>query len=179
MKSTSAYGGLDWIDPDPYCQLRRRHKLPYTYSFETDFFGNEFLVRLCPRNLFFNFADPDFLATDEKNIELWRGAEFEVDEKPPEQSIATKYNILDAFRKNRCGYVDFDWVSIDVKISEKQSIDLVLEGAIDRFNEFGLQSKRKAHVSESCQKRRRLSLEHNKRLLHEELSRLICSPRLE
>ena len=97
--------------------------------------------------MFFNSADPDFCATDEKNIELWRGEEFDVDDKPPDNSIATKYNILDAFRKSeRRGYVDFDWVSTNdaSQISEKQSIDLVLEGAIDRFNEFGLQCKRKA-----------------------------------
>ena len=181
MNSASRWGGLDFLDPDPYAMLQRRHKLKYSYSWQTDFLGNEFLVRLYPRNMFFNSADPDYCATDGKNIDLWRGEEFQVDDKPPENSIATKYNVIDVYRKKYSRYVDFDWISTedDLQVAKKQSIDMVLEGAIDRFNEFGLELKRKENDSESSQKRRRLTLERKRRLLHEELNRHLKSPRLE
>ena len=172
-----AWGEIpSFLDPDPYRSLAVRHKLPYSYSFVTSFSGDEFLVRNCPRNSFFNSRDPEFQPIDEGSIHKWQSEEFTLDDELNANSIASKYNIMDAIRKKEKRYIEFDWVSIDdpLLISDMPHVDLVLEGIItDCFQEFGIQEKKRKSLGDEAtrEKRRRLALDRKSRLLREELSK--------
>lgn len=123
------------VDPDPYSRLARMHKMPYSYSFETDFQGDQFLVRHRPRNMFFNFADPQYIPT---NNELWRGGEeYTIFDELPHNSIPTKYSIVDVARdKNKNQYINFDWVS--TRISAESSLKRRLESYLRAATEVGI-----------------------------------------
>ena len=85
------------VHVDPYASLAYRHKLPYTYTFVTDFYGVEFLVREQPRSHYFNDPDPQFKSLTHPD---WKGEEFQVGDVFPPNSIVTPISMSRYIRKN-------------------------------------------------------------------------------
>lgn len=95
---------------DPYVSLAKRFKLPYTYSWETDFFGELFLVREEPRNVFFSGPDPDFVSLDAK---MFRQVEYDVGEELHLGAIATPDGVADFLRSSKVlRGIEIDWVHV-------------------------------------------------------------------
>ena len=152
-----------FVDPDPYATLCTRHKLTYTYSFQTDFLtGEEYLVRNVPRNIFFTGPDPQFKSLDDPD---WIGDEYSFEDILDASSIANRFNLESACLKKIRG-ARFDWVTIESRIGEREHLDNVLErNFVDSFSQFGL--KRLALLP-SSEKRRKTELTKKRKLLDEE-----------
>lgn len=105
------------ISVDPYFSLAVRHKLPYTYSFCTDFYGNEFMVREVPRDMYFKGPDPSYLPLCS---DVFSGEEYEVGDEFPENSIVTPGNLLVRLKKTY-GKIRTYWVKAKDEVDDLSS----------------------------------------------------------
>lgn len=163
------YDVIPYVAVDPYSSLAAKHKLPYSYSFVTDFYGNEFVVREIPRRNFFKGPDPSFKPLSDPD---WIGGEYEIGDVLPIDSIATPIGLSFFISKKMRG-VDTLWVSIPDRLGEKSTVDCVLEGATDAFREFGIRNnKRKS--GEDLSARRAKGISKKKKKMELELKRAIA-----
>lgn len=84
------------VEIDPYMSLAERHKLGYVYSFHTDFYGVDYLVREIPRNMYFSGCDPNFKTL---NDPAWFYEECTVEQKFTFPQVADPNGMIMVFTK--------------------------------------------------------------------------------
>lgn len=136
---------------DPYESLGTRHKLDYTYSFETVSGGGSFIVRDSPRNMFFSGPDPEYKPKEECD---WDWAEYDVGDDLHENAIATPISLFRHFKKKMRNKKTYSvCITEEVKLSlALNSMTLVTRKRKKTEGEknFGVSSSK---TRETCRKR--------------------------
>lgn len=115
------------LDVDPYESLAFRNKLPYTYSFHTDFYGEQYMIREIPRNIFFTGPDPAYKPPEYCD---WDVEEYEVGDKLHMDAIATPLSLSHRISTNLNG-VDTFWVRCGGENSLKEELQKCLSVSAD------------------------------------------------
>lgn len=156
---------LTMYDLDPYTELQKRHKMPYSYTFES-VGGEDFLIRHLPRTIFFSGPDPQYVSLQSSE---WTGEEFQLDDILPRYSIASCYSLRRCIF-NKLGHVDLMDVKA-FKTQENQENQENTDGSDDDFTRklHNLQIKRKTPDSDSDSENSLYMVKRSR--LHEELDR--------
>lgn len=127
MASRCYESDIPTLGVDPYESLAFRHKLPYTYSLHTDFYGEQYMIREIPRNIFFTGPDPAYKPPEKCD---WDAEEYEVGDKLHMDAIATPISLSHCISTNLKG-IDTFWVRCYGEIRLKEEVQKCLSVSAD------------------------------------------------